>query len=277
MKIIDLIKTIKDKSNHIMWGKEINEETTRDKILYGDCQQQCSGIVVTLFASNEVIEKAGKLGYNFIIVHEALFWNHGDHTDWLSNNKAFLEKKALLDKYHICVWRNHDYIHAGIPFDDGFKDGIFYGLFEELNWNRYCICENPFYPDFAQIPKMKAKDLATFLIDKLHLNGIKVIGNSDIEVSRVLFPMHIIGEFDNAVIERIEKNDVDCIIAMEITDFTVAEYIRDAGKCCLAVGHFNVEEPGMKFFAEYLPRLIGDDLPIKFIQSGDAYSFIMKK
>jgi len=276
MRIIDLVNSIKSQCNNQMWGNEIKEATTRDKILYGDENQECSGIVVTLFASNEVIEKAGKLGYNFIIVHEALFWNHGDHTDWLVNNEAFKKKKALLDKYQICVWRMHDYIHAGIPFDDGFKDGIFYGLFEELDWNKYSIAENPYYPDYVQIPKTKAKDLAKYLMEKMNITGMKVIGNSDIEVGKVLFPMHIMGDMDNMIIKRIEKNNIDCIVSMEITDFTVAEYIRDAGKCCLAIGHFNVEEPGMKFFAQYLPRLIGNDLPIKFIQSGDAYSYITK-
>lgn len=40
-----------------------------------------------------------------IICHEALFWNHGDHTDWLEeqNNLVYREKEELLKQHGIVV------------------------------------------------------------------------------------------------------------------------------------------------------------------------------
>ena len=61
--------------------KPIDEETTRDKVLYGDVDKECTGVVTCIWASSNVIRKAHELGANLIISHEALFWNHGDHTD----------------------------------------------------------------------------------------------------------------------------------------------------------------------------------------------------
>ena len=116
MKINDVI--LKVKAYHKgtdQNGVPIDEATTRDKILYGDPNKECSGIVTTCWASTEVIRKAAKLGANLIIVHEALFWNRGDKTDWLSDNQVFLQKKQLLDETGIVLWRDDDYIHSGIP------------------------------------------------------------------------------------------------------------------------------------------------------------------
>ena len=115
MKINQMIENIK--KYHKGYGT-IDEATTRDQILYGDANQECTGVVTTCWASVDVIRFAIEKGANFIICHEALFWNHGDHTDWLeeSKNEVYLEKKQLLDDHGIVVWRNHDYIHSGIPF-----------------------------------------------------------------------------------------------------------------------------------------------------------------
>src|SRR5437868_5610173 len=43
---------------------------TVDTIKAGDPSQKVTGIVTTMFATDEVIEKAAKLGANFIIAHE---------------------------------------------------------------------------------------------------------------------------------------------------------------------------------------------------------------
>ena len=56
-------------------------------------------------------------------------------------------------------------------------------------------------------------------------------------------------------------------------------YIRDSAelgipKALILLGHFNTEEPGMKFMAEtWLPKVVGD-LPVHFVQSGDGFQYI---
>ena len=108
------------------------------------------------------------------------------------------------------------------------------------------------------------------------------VRNIDGYTEKIYLPFHIIGEADNRMLSYIEENHVDTILAMEITDFTVAIYMRDGAqaglaKSVLAAGHFNVEEPGMKWFAEkHLPTLI-KDIPVNFIQAGDSYTMLLRK
>ena len=100
MLIQTVIDHIKEYHKGVFEGKQIDEQTTRDKVLYGNPHQECTGIITTCWASVDVIREAAKRGANLIIAHEALFWNHGDHTDWLQeeNNQSFLAKKKLLDE-----------------------------------------------------------------------------------------------------------------------------------------------------------------------------------
>lgn len=279
MKISEIIDVVK--KNCKGYGT-IDDIKTRDKVLYGDVDKQCTGIVTTIYASYDVIKKASELGANFIIAHEALFWNHGDHTDWLKDNETFKLKKQLLDETGITVWRDHDYIHSGIMHQGRYVDGIFYGLAYELDWLDYISNDDVNRPQQFTIPKTPTREVAQYLMEKMNLKGMKTMGNIDGYTEKIYLPFHIIGEADNRMLSYIEENHVDTILAMEITDFTVAIYMRDGAqaglaKSVLAAGHFNVEEPGMKWFAEkHLPTLI-KDIPVNFIQAGDSYTMLLRK
>ena len=263
-------------------GKQIDEETTRDKVLYGNPYQECTGIVTTCWATIDVIKKAALQGANLIIAHEALFWNHGDHTDWLQEeeNSTFLAKKKLLDETGIVVWRNHDYIHSGIPLKDGsFTDGIFYGVASKLGWIPY-ITKAVHNPMSFTIPKTTVQELADFLIQRLRLNGVKIIGNKNSIVERVRIPFHVLGDARDTIQEA-DREDINCFLTMEIVDFTLAEYIRDSSmlgmdRAIIGMGHFNLEEPGMEYMTTYLPAAIQADIPCSYIQSGDMYAYITK-
>lgn len=276
MLIYQIIESIKEKHRGEFMGVKLSEKT-KDLILYGNPEQECTGIAVTCFASVDVIEKAIKLGCNLIIVHEALFWNHGDKTDWLKKNEAFKLKKKLLDDHHIVVWRDHDYIHSGIKIDDRWYDGIFYGVMKEIGFENYLINDNGTCNEFI-VPRTPTKEFISQMIDRFELTGTRCLGNMDGYVEHVLFPMHIMGEFDNSILEYVNDNNVDTMICMECTDYTVAEYIRDCGhlglnKRIIGIGHFNVEELGMKYFARILPEMIGMDLAVHYIKSGDSYRY----
>ena len=278
MKISEVIEIVK--KNCGGWGK-IDDSTARYKVLYGETDKECTGIVTTIYPSINVIKKAHQLGANLIISHEACFWNHGDHTDWLYDNNTFQYKKQLLDDTGITVWRDHDYIHSGVWHDGRCVDGIFYGLTEELGWQQYVQGDKD-RPRFFVIPKTPVQDLAQYVMEKLNLNGMKTLGDMEGYCERIYIPGHIIGPGDNTELKNIEELDVDTVLAMELTDFTVAIYVRDSAmvgrnKRALAAGHFNIEEPGMKWFAEkHLPSLL-PGIDIHFVQAGDSYSMLLRK
>ena len=278
MKISEVIEIVK--KNCKGYGV-IDDATSRDKILYGGTEKECTGVVTTIYASYNVIKKAYELGANLIIAHESLFWNHGDHTDWLQDNETFKLKKQLLDETGITVWRDHDYIHSSVLHDGEWRDGIFYGLASELGWTDYIEGDKE-RSQYFRIPPTPTRELAQYLMEKMNLQGLKTMGSLDGVSEKVYIPMHIIGPDDNKELAFIEENHIDTLLAMEITDFTVAIYMRDGAqaglnKSILAAGHFNVEEPGMKWMAEkHLPTLL-PDLPIAFVQAGDAYTMLLRQ
>lgn len=278
MRIDEIIKICKENSKG--YG-EIDDEKSRDQILFGNTNKECTGIVSTIYASADVIAKAAEMNANLIIVHESLFWNHGDHTDWLENNRSFQMKKKLLEDNGITVWRNHDYIHSGIMIDGMWTDGIFGGLMKELNWKEYLV-GNQSVPMDYKIPRCRAKKVSDYLKEKIGLSGIKCIGDTDGECERISFAHnHILGraEKDNDYLTYVEENKVDTVIAMELCDFTLGIYVKDSAqmginKRILATGHFNTEEPGMKYYAKYLKDLLPESIEISFIQAGDMYSYL---
>jgi Uncharacterized conserved protein len=280
MRISEIIRRMKKYHKGEVNGIAIDEAKTRDKVLYGNPEQECTGIVTSCWASVDVIRKAQELGANLIIVHEALFWNHGDHIDWLleQENKTFLDKKKLLDDTGIVVWRDHDYVHSGIPVNGTYVDGIFYGVMKEIGWEKYLV-DDISRPMMFEIPEQTVAEVGKELQKKFGLSGIKVIGDLNTKVKRVSFMMHIMGNGDNDAITHVEKNDIDLLLCLELIDFTLSEYIRDSSmlgysKAILAMGHFNIEEPGMAYMVHYIPEAIGEEIPCTFVKSGDMYCFI---
>lgn len=276
MLISEVIDGVKAYCGHD-WGGPIMDDTARDQVLWGPVDVECTGIVTTCFASADVIRQAHARGANLIICHEALFWNHGDHTCWLAGNKTFAAKRALLEECGITVWRLHDHIHSGIPEDGRLVDGIFMGLADKLGWRDY-VRGDTVRPMEFEIPETSAGELARFLVGRLGLAGTRIVGDADARVRTVLVPMHLIGQFDNATTARMDSG-FDCLVTMEATDFTTSEYVRDSaqlglGKAMICIGHFNVEEPGMEYMLRWLSRAIGADVPASFVASGDPWTYV---
>lgn len=277
MKINDVIARIKQ---YYKGSSAIDNGDTRDKILYGNnIEEQCTGIVTTQWASIHVIKKAINCGANLIICHEALFWNHGDKTEWLRGNKTFIEKKKLLDQGKIVVWRNHDHVHSGIPMVDGsYKDGIFYPFARLMGWENNIVGDIEKVRMF-DIEETTVEEIGKKMIKSFSLNGAKIIGNPKSRVKRICIPPHNLGDA-NEIIQKAEDEQIDLFIAMELIDFTLSEYIKDSNqldknKSILTVGHFNTEEPGMEYMSKYISQLFNEILPCKYVQSGDMYHYLV--
>ncbi len=283
MLISEVIQNIKDYCQGSWMGMKIDDATTRDKVLYGETDRECTGIVTTSYASVKVIEKAHELGANLIIAHEALLWNHGDHREWLeeSQNKTYLAKKKLMDDYGITVWRFHDYIHSGIPYKDGYIDGIFYGLAKETGWDDAIINNADISGAvYLECEPTTPRQVAKLIREKWNLTGLKCIGNMDAQVTKIMVCGHVMeGGDSNSLIRKVDKEDINLLLPLELIDFTLTEYVKDSAelgynRAILAPGHFNLEEPGMKYMEKWIHDAIKADIPASFVQAGDMYTFL---
>lgn len=259
-----------------------------DRVLWGGDHlgDECTGVVCCIWASADVVRQAVAQGANLVISHEALLWNHGDRTDWLeeTGNRVYRAKRDLLDQAGVVVWRCHDHLHAGIPGPDGtWVDGIFWATARRLGWQPLegvdplpaggLLCR-------AEVAGPTAQDLALDVMGRLGLAGTRVVGSPETPVRVAGLAMHLNGRVDRGLITALDQGRVDCLLAMETTDYTVLEYVRDAcalgrPKAIVCVGHYNLEEPGMEAMAAWLPGVLGPACPpCSFVPAGDPYHYL---
>ncbi len=241
-------------------------EKTVDTIKSGNPDQKVTGIVTTMFATDEVIEKAAKLGANFIIAHEPTFYNHTDDTAWLEKDEVYRYKRDLLKKHSITVWRFHDYIHAHKP------DGVMMGVRTKLGWDKDYNEEKSY---LVTLPAASFDSVVQLVKTKLEIPHVKVIGDKSQMCSRiVLFPGAAGG---TRQIEALRKEKPDIFICGELNEWETSEYVRDlrymGSKTCLIVlGHIVSEEPGLEWLVKWLQPQI-PNIKVTHIPSKDAFSW----
>lgn len=282
MLVREAIQKIKDFScGRDVTGKPIDPRTTHDQILFGNADQNLTGIVTCIWPDVHVIREAMNLGYNLIITHENMYYNDDKRPIWLESNRIFQEKEELIRQWGGVIWRDHDFIHSKVPIDGGkMTDGICYAMAKKLDLLDYVTGDRSLPTEF-EIPAIRASSLAIYIAEKFDLNGIRLIGDADAEVRKVRLAMHLIGKYDDGITMAADRDDVDCLLAMEMTDYTTSEYIRDAaelghGKCIIDVGHFNLEQPGMEYMTTWLPEVVGADVPVTFVSTGDTYRYFTR-
>lgn len=259
----------------------------------GNPDAECTGIVSALVPTVEVIRKTAKLGCNLLYVHEPSYYSTPDYPDWRAgfDNEVYEEKRKLLKETGITIWRDHDHTHAHKP------DGIFTGVIRYLGWEQYQMKEYQIREAgmtyLLEFPDMTVKKMNEILKEKLSLNGLRYIGNPDDRIVRAAIVGHLLPnifehqptkgdnfkpEYAAEVIRLLETEGVDAIIPGEVIDWTVMSYIRDAvqlgkTKAAFNIGHFNLEELGMKYAADWIPEVIGQNVPVYYVPSGDIYQF----
>ena len=239
---------------------------TVDTLKAGNRDIVVTGIVTSMFATIEVINKAINLGANFIIVHEPTFYNNTDDVSWLQDDEVYRYKSDLLKKNNIAVWRNHDTIHHLVP------DGVIAGVVDQLGWKKYQDGKNT----FTFTPVITLQALIAQTKEKLNIKMVRYIGDLSQPCSKILFMPGSGG--GKGQIGSIKMIKPDVLVCGEIAEWETAEYVRDAHsagrKLALVVlGHIASEEPGSEFMAQWLKAKI-TEFKTTHIPCNNSLSFI---
>ena len=211
MKISEIIAKVEAYHGPLAEGRR-----TCDIVQYGDPDKECTGVVTTCCPTAEVIKKAAEMGYNFVLGHEPLFYDGWDETDWQQDNQTYLAKKKLLDETGIVVYRDHDHMHGHKP------DGIFTGLSKKLGWEQYLVTDGYMPGCVYELPPTTVGAVAEHLAKTLGIDGMRIVGDPDMEVTRAGVVFHFLGsDLDRMSLNFIEKNDLQVIIPGETVDWTV--------------------------------------------------------
>jgi len=240
---------------------------TVDTLKSGSESQRVTGIVSTMFATAEVIEKTAAAGANFIIAHEPTFYNHLDETDWLKGNEVLRYKQDLLNKHGIAVWRFHDYWHSHRP------DGIAKGMLSRLQWESYSDAGNPL---LLTMPSTPLQQLIGHVKQKLDIKLVRVIGDTNQACRRVLLLPGASGGRNQ--IRAIADANPDVVLCGESSEWETPEYVRDARRqgqklSLVVLGHIMSEAAGMEWLVTWLqPQVPG--IKVSYVPSGNPFTYV---
>ena len=251
-----------------------------DNVKCGNIEDECTGIVTALVPTVNVIRKAIELKANLIIVHEPTFYTSKDEGGWFYDfkNEVYEEKRKLLDDNHICIYRDHDHLHTHRP------DGIFTGVMKYLGYedSHELIDDPPFATYIINFEEKTLKQFCEEICSKVGLNGCRYIGDPDMKIKNAAFVGHLYpnGDMEKEYsVETIKVFDyADVILPGESIDWTLLSYTRDANqlgkkKAIVMFGHFNMEEFGARYMKDWLPELIGNEVPVTYVESEDMYKY----
>jgi hypothetical protein len=95
---------------------------TVDNFKAGDPKTQLKGIAVCMFADMHTLKNAVKLGCNFIITHEPVFYNHLDETTNFENDPVYKEKAKYIKDNNLSFSISRPYSHDQTRWDFGGND-----------------------------------------------------------------------------------------------------------------------------------------------------------
>lgn len=238
---------------------------TVDVYKAGDPQSSLKGIAVCMFADMPTLEKAVELGCNFIITHEPIFYSHLDGTENLQDDPVFREKMDYIQKNKLVVFRFHDHIHMTNP------DGIYAGMIDKLGIGNYSVKGSQ---TNYELPKQSVKHYAETLKEKLGLETVRVIGNPNMEFTKMGLAVGAPG--GSRHIQMLRSDDVEVMVAGEANEWETYSYVNDAAyqgknKAVIFVGHVKSEEAGMDYCAKWLTGFISG-VPVHFIENPANFS-----
>lgn len=286
MTVQELINGIKKKT-----GIDIPLDKTCDQLMTGDPDMEVRKIGCTFMATVEVIQEAAKQGINFIITHEPTWFNGIDRTEGIKEDSVYIEKRKLLEKNNIAVWRFHDHMHMG------HKDEIYVGFEKEFGWGDYRIevtdldrygekepLQAEFWKNFGaiyKIPKTTLRELGKFFKEKAEMDVVQIVGNPDMTVEKVSVLVGGgslgLGREEAPMIQMFREN-IDVAICGDITEWTLSAYVRDAAmlgmnRGMLVLGHERSEEWGMKYLTEWLAS-VSSGIPTVFLDAGEPFDYL---
>ena len=241
-------------------------EPTVDTFKAGDPDTPVTGIAVTMMATFDVLQRAAAAGQNLVITHEPTFFGHLDDTSALEreNDAIFAAKQAFIRDHHLVIWRFHDYWHRRRP------DGIMTGMVAALGWQKFQDADNP---GLFRMPALPFRTLAANLTNTLHAQGVRIVGDPDLRVTKVALAPGAAGFARHRSL--LQRDDVEVLVIGEAQEWETVEYVADAmtakkPKALIMLGHIPSEQAGMDECARWLKTFV-TDVPIEFVPARDPF------
>jgi putative NIF3 family GTP cyclohydrolase 1 type 2 len=237
----------------IAWRDE-----TVDTFKAGAPGTEVRGIATTGMATFDQLRRSAARGRNFVITHEPTFYGHTDQTTALEGDAVYQAKQQFIREHQMIVWRFHDHAHLLRP------DPLVAGSARALGWTEYAALE----PRLYLLPETTLGALATDIRRRLNGRAIRVVGDPDMKVRRVMLgPGYgvppLMSSFDVSVGGEIAESGGNA-------EFALDAIATGQPRAMIVLGHMLSEDQGMLEIANWLRGFL-TDVPIEWIPAGEPF------
>lgn len=248
-------------------GQPWDPNPTDDRIIYGNRDAPVTGIATCFTAGIEVLRRAKTAGLNYIIPHEASFYERYD--DFAESalpdaDPVLVAKRGFLDANAMVIQRMHGHAHSRPG------DAIMTGLLRRLGWEPHRLADRAGMP-WVELAPLSALELGRHIKFRLGRRTLRMVGDPARTVRSVSVSAGMPGE--NAQIQQLESG-ADAVLLGEVREPEVLGYAQDMAASrpvtVYLAGHTG-EDPGMGILAEWLQGVF-PALPVQWLESPDPYS-----
>lgn len=254
-----------------------------DTFQAGQPDAAVTGIVTTFAASIEVARRAVATQKNLVICRETPYWDRlsapggasgsgyppRPTKEALENNPVYRFKRDYIARNKLTIWRFSD------NWASRKQDGQLIGLAKALGWQSYYKQTGPeaWAKDsgYFAVPDSTLKATATSIKRKLNMKSMRIIGEPDTKVSRVILSP---GYYVVPDLERhLADPAVDLIIIGEPVEWEASPYFADVvasgqKKGLIVLGNEVSQEPGSGEIALWLKTFI-KEVPVEWVPAGE--------
>ncbi|WP_310533929.1 Nif3-like dinuclear metal center hexameric protein [Novosphingobium sp.] len=259
----EVFAAIKDAS-----GQPWDPNPTDDRIIYGPRDVPVTGIATCFTASVDVLRRAKAAGLNYIVPHEASFYERYDdfaESAVRDDDPVLLAKKRFLDANGMVIQRMHGHAHSRPG------DAIMTGLIRRLGWEAQREARAGMPMPWIVMPATNAGTLGRHIATRLGRRTLRMFGDPARTIRTVSVSAGMPGE--NAQIQQLESG-ADAVLLGEVREPEVLGYAQDMAASrpvtIYLAGHTG-EDPGMGVLADWL-RTVFPALPVQWLEAADPYS-----
>jgi putative NIF3 family GTP cyclohydrolase 1 type 2 len=248
-------------------GQPWDPNPTDDRIIYGNRDAPVTGIATCFFASLDVLRRAQAAGLNYVVPHEASFYERYDdfaESALLDSDPVLNAKRQFIDEHGMVIQRMHSHAHSRPG------DAIMTGLLERLEWAPYRAADRPGI--VVKLPEASALEIGRHIKEACGRQTLRMFGDPAQRISTLSISAGMPGE--NAQIAQFGIEGVDAVVLGEVREPEVLGYAQDLATSrpvvAYLVGH-TAEDFGMRNVADWLGSVF-PGLPCQWLATRDPYS-----
>ncbi|MEN6304183.1 MAG: Nif3-like dinuclear metal center hexameric protein [Armatimonadia bacterium] len=235
-------------------------------LLYGDPDQEITGLAVTWTTTVKVLRQAAASGLNFVLSHEHPFFASSP-SSWFATYPTEerphnIARRKAADDHKLVICRCHS------NWDGTAGQGVADSIANQLEFGDP-IHESHFVRVY-EIPRQTLAELAQWAKLRLGLPIVRIAGDLARTVEKVGIAYGGLAQRYDYVDEFL-MNGADAVIVGEAIDYSIRAAI-DAGIGFIETSHVGSENPGMRNFARLLQERL-PNLPVEFIDAGHEWVY----